>query len=311
MLPDSSFSSTKQITAKRVVITSFLVDVLDVVLNIAIAVITGSVVMIAEALQGFADLISAGLLFVGLQRSGRPADKLYPFGYGKELYFWTLLSALIMFTLAASFSFYFGYQRFLSPQPIEHLYLGYLALTIAVFSNGYSFSLSFRRLLGDKSPRQIWNIFFKSALVETKATFILDLMGTTVAVLGLTSLVIFGLTGNLRFDGLGAMMIGVTLAILSFFLLIGVKDLIVGRGASAETEDKIKQAVLDIPEVKEVLDLRTMHLGTDKLLVNLEVHVQDKLTTDEIEKLIDKMKDRVQMEVPTVNHIQVELETPV
>ena len=88
------------------------------------------------------------------------------------------------------------------------------------------------------------------------------------------------------------------------------KDFLIGKIASPEIEQQIREAALSIPQVLEVLDLRTMQIGVDKLLVNLEVHMKDKLTTDELEILIDKIKRRVKKEVPSIGHIQVELESP-
>lgn len=124
------------------------------------------------------------------------------------------------------------------------------------------------------------------------------------------SLLFYGISGNLRFDGLGAVLIGIMLASLAFSLLLTVRDLLIGRTASPDTEAKIRRATLEIPQVEEVLDLRTMLAGPERLLVNMEVHIKDKLTTDEIERLVDKIKENVRADVPTVQHIQVELETP-
>lgn len=298
------------ITAQRVVLTSFLVDVLDVVLNIVVTILTGSVVMLAEALEGVTDLVAAGLLLLGLIRSTRPADKTHPFGYGRELYFWSLISALIMIGFTATLSFYFGWHRFLDPKPIQNLPLAYFVLLIAILSNGYSFILSLKRLLRQRPIRAIWPVFFRTSLVETKTTFILDLMGTLAAILGLTSMLFYTFSGDMRFDGVGAMMIGVVLAILAVVLIIGIRELIIGKSGSPETEDKIRKAALSIPEVQQVLDLKTTHIGSERLLVNLEVNLKDALTTDQIEVLIDKIKAKIQKEVPTASHIQIELETP-
>ncbi|KKR74572.1 MAG: Cation diffusion facilitator family transporter, partial [Candidatus Curtissbacteria bacterium GW2011_GWD1_40_8] len=100
------------ISAKKVLVTSFLVDLLDIAMNLAVAIITGSVVMLAELLQGIADLTAAGFLLIGLKRSEIPADKTYPFGHGREMYFWTLLSSDVMLAVTAGLSFYFGFRRF-------------------------------------------------------------------------------------------------------------------------------------------------------------------------------------------------------
>ncbi len=298
------------ISAKRVVVTSFIVDLIDIVLSLIVTVLSGSVVMLAQALQGVADLSASGLLILGVARSKKPPDRTYPFGYGREIYFWAMLAALLTFTVTAGFSFYFGWQRFFSPQPLDNLFLAYLVLALTTLTNSYALSLSYKRLLQDKSQKGIWQAFFNSPLVETKTTFVLDLMGTTASILGFIFLLIFGLSGDLRFDGLGAMFIGIALAILAFFLIKAIKDFLVGKSASVQTENRIRQLALDIPGVNSVLDLKTLYVGGEKLLVNIEVHLKDGLTTDEIEVLIDKIKAKVQSEIPIVVHMQIELETP-
>lgn len=303
-------SADTTISEYRVVATSFFVDLLDVVLNLSVAIVTGSVVMLSEFFQGVADLTAAGFLLVGQNRAKIKADKQHPFGHGKEIYFWTLISAVIMMTLTSAASLYFGMNRFLNPQEIVNLPLGIGALLIAVATNGYTLSLSIRKLLRDRPIRRLPQTFFNTDKVTIKNAAVLDLMGTLAALFGLLSLGLYHLTGETRLDGVGAMIIGVVTAALAFVLIIGVKGFLVGQRASLGLERKIKNAALSVREVQEVLDLRTMQVGADKLLVNMEVHMQDRLTTDELEVLIDKIKRRVRRKVPSIQHIQVELETP-
>jgi cation diffusion facilitator family transporter len=298
------------ISARKVIVASFAVDILDIVFATGVAYATGSVVMLTEALEGISDLTSSGLLWIGLKRSQRRDDRTHPFGYGREIYFWTLLAALIMFGVTSTVSIYFGWQRFLHPKVIENIVLAQIVLLIAFFSNGYAFYLSYKRLIKKRRLKHVVRIFYRSSLIETKTTFILDLMGTVASLLGTMALGIYVATGDIRFDGLGAILIGITLAFLAFLLLMGIRDLLVGRSASFETEEKIRRAALKIDEVKEVLDLKTLHVGSEKLLVNLEVNMESHLSTGELEQLIDRIKEQIQVEVPSVKYIQVELETP-
>ena len=203
-----------KISARRVILTSFFVDLLDIVINVAVALLTGSVVMIAELFQAIADLISSSFLLVGLKR---------PI---KEKVFWTVASALMMLCFASSLSFYFGLERFLHPQKIENILFAYTALLIAALSNGYGFLLSLKRIFAGKrfsGIRGAVGIFRGSKLIMTKNTFILDLMGASSAITGLVALILYQLTGKISFDGLGAMGIGVILAVLSLDLLFNVK----------------------------------------------------------------------------------------
>lgn len=300
----------KRISAQKVILTSFFVDLLDIVLSFGLAIITGSVIMISETLEAFADLTASGFLLIGDRRSLKKEDRSHPFGYGREIYFWTLLSALLMFGVTSSFSFYLGFQRFLHPQPINNINLALVVLLITFFTNGYAFVLSVKRLLRNRQFKRIIKIFFRSSLVETKTTFTLDLMGTSASLLGMLALLTYSLTGDIRLDGLGSMIIGATLAVFSIFLLLGIRDLLIGKSASPEVEERIKKLALEIPEVEEVLDLKTLHVGPEKLLVNLDVHMENELSTDELERIIDEIKANVRKEVPSVKYLQVELDTP-
>lgn len=305
-----SVRQQQRISSKKVILTSFAVDLLDVVLNFSVAILSGSVVMLTQVLEGAADLASSGFLIIGFSRSGQKENKDHPFGYGTEIYFWSLLSALVMFGLTSTLSFYFGWQRFFNPEPLKDVSLALVILVITFFTNGYAFLLSYFRLLRHRPWKHIVRIFYSSSLVETKTTFILDLMGTLASLVGTGALGIYVLTGDQRFDGLGAMVIGIVLAIFSLFLVLGIRDLLIGKSASEETELRIIKAALLIEEVEEVLDIKTLHLGSEKLLVNLFVHMKSKLSTRELEKLMDKIEDSVRNEVPSAKYIQVELETP-
>jgi cation diffusion facilitator family transporter len=230
----------KRISAAKTVTTSFFVDLADIILNVIVMIITGSVVMLAEALEGGSDLVASGALLIGLRISKRRADKKHPFGYGKALFSWTLISAFIMLVFASGLSFYFGLQRLLNPQAIKSIYLAYGALCISIITNGYSLTLSIRRLLHKEKLKKILQVFLKSTHVETKNTFILDLTGTTAAVLGLISLILYQVAGIQHFDGLGGMLIGLIIAFSSVVLIWGVKSYLIGKGAGPGIEQQIR-----------------------------------------------------------------------
>jgi len=306
---EKSVANEKRVTAKKVIITSFIVDLLDIVLNVVVTILSGSVVMLTQVFEAIADIAASGFLLIGFKRSLQKEDKTHPFGYGREIYFWSLMSGLIMFGLTSSLSFYFGWQRFVHPEPIHDTGVALFVLILTFFTNLYAFTLSFRRLMKKRPVMHIVRIFYRSSLVETKTTFILDLMGASASLVGSIALGIYLITGDMRFDGIGAMVIGLTLAIFSIFLLAGIRDLLIGKSASEETEEKIRKAALEVSEVESVLDLKTLHIGSEKLLVNLDVHMNAKLGTRDLEKLIDQIKDKIRREVPSATYVQVELET--
>ncbi|MCL4353288.1 cation transporter [Patescibacteria group bacterium] len=174
----------QKITSKKVILTSFLVDVLDVILNLILALISGSVVMLTEVLEGFSDLVSSAFLMIGFYRSMQGEDKTHPFGYGTEIYFWSLLSALVMFGLTSTLAFYFGWNRFFNPQPIHSSGLALTVLIITTFTNLYAFLLSFLRLVKKKAPTAYIQDFFPVLIGGNKNYFYTGSYGYRISHLG-------------------------------------------------------------------------------------------------------------------------------
>jgi cation diffusion facilitator family transporter len=294
----------KQVSSGKAVWTSFFVDLCDIILNVVVMIATGSVVMLAEAFEGLSDLVASGLLLIGLRYSRRRPNKKHPFGYGKSLFFWTLISAMIMLIFGAGLSIYFGVQRLLHPEEIEKIPYAFGALCISILTNGYALSLSTRRLLDKEKLSRLFRIFLTTTHVETKNTFILDLTGTASAVIGLISLGLYQLNIHL-FDALGAILIGAIIAVSSVLLIWGVKDYLVGKTATPEVESEIKRAVLDSKAVEKILALKTMYIGSEKLLVHLDINL--KANQKNLEHTIEGIKEQLQKEVPIVYSIQIEI----
>ena len=220
------------------------------------------------------------------------------------------MAGVSLFVLTGTLSLFFGIDRLLHPEPLSHLGLAFAALIVGLTTNTYAFLLSLRRLRGSHTGPRFWHRLRHSSLVETKATLILDVLGALASVFALLALTLYALTGQSMFDGIGSVLVGLTTAVLAIALIMSVKDLLVGRSATSEIEERIRQAALEIKGVKKVLDLRTMYLGSEQLLVNIEVHMAGGLETQQLERLIDQIKHHISVRVPIVSHIQVELETP-
>ncbi len=300
----------KAISDIRVVVTSLAVSVFDVALSFGAAIVTGSTVMIAQGLQGLSDLVTAGVLYQGVRRSHKKPDSLYQFGFGREVFFWVLMAGIVMFVGTGGMSVYFGYQQVVDPQPVDNIWLAFVLLVVAFISNGYAFLLSLFRLNKLDPDRRWYHQLIHSSVAETKATFLIDFLGTISALFGVVALALFVVTGNEQFDGVGGMVIGVGMMGVALVLINDMRSLMVGRAVDPKMAERITTSALSVKGVLSVLDLRTMYLGSAKMLVILEIHAQDDLVTDEIEQLIDSVKDTIQADIPEVHHIQVELETP-
>jgi cation diffusion facilitator family transporter len=299
----------KKVTSERVVWTSFVVDIADIASNVIVAALSGSAVILATALRGAADLLTTAFLLVGLKRARRRADRGHKFGYGKELYFWAFLSSLAMLTVTGGLAFYYGWQHYRHPQEVTNLGWSFAVLLFGMAANAYALWLDGQRLRQSNLEKSLWHGLFHSNLVEIKIAFVLDLMGVTTAVFGFAALGLYGLIGDARIDGLGAILIASTVIVLAIFLILEIKDLLIGRGALPEVEKDIKDAALKIKGVHRVANLRTLYIGSDRLLVNMVVAMDAKLTTNTLEQMMDEIKLNVKHDVPSVRHILVEIET--
>lgn len=301
--------SKKTYTDSNVVGTSLLVSISDVLLNVIVGLLTGSRVVFSQSLQGFSDLVTAIILYAGVKRSRKKADKKHPLGYGREIFFWVLIAGVLMFIGTGLFTLNMGLQQFLNPGELDAIYLAFIMLSFGLISNFYAFQKSFNRLRG-RQRKNIWRVFRSSSLIETKATFIVDLLGTVSAAIGIVALGVYVFTGDVRFDGLGSMMVGATMMIAAVVLVLDVRDLIVGKSVPDEIVRKIRKSALSHEEVEEILDLRTLYLGSEKIMILLEVHVIDTLTTNQIEHLLDEIRAQIKLEIPQAYHLQIEVETP-
>lgn len=298
-----------KITDSRVVSTSVLVSISDVLLNILVAFFTGSTVMLAQAFQGMSDLITGAVLFFGVRISKREADSSHQFGYGREVFFWVLIAGILMFIGTGGLSVLFGVQQVIDPDEVVNLPIAFLMLIFGLSTNFYSFRLSVRRLQ-EMGGGKWWHELRYSSIVETKATLLIDFLGTIAAAIGIVALGTFVLTGDARFDGVGGIAIGLSMMIGAVMLMRDVRGLIVGRSVEPRIAEDIVKAAQSVPDVQAVLDLRTMYLGSAKLLVIVEVHIKDDLDTDKIEEITDVVKATIRQEVPLVHRVQVEVETP-
>lgn len=298
------------ISGLRTVVISSVVSVGDITLSLIAAAITGSGIMFAQALQGAADLVTTLFLLLGITRSQRRANVTHPFGFGRELFFWVLLSSLFAFLVSGGIATLRAVNDLINGTELTALPVAIGLLTFGLFANGYSLSNSVRRLAGGVSGKSYWRYLRHSSLVETKMTLLVDFMGTLSAALGLIALLLAQITGMTVFDSLGALCIGLLTAGGALFVIVDLHDLIVGRSPRPQVIEDIRKTALACKNVNDVLDLRATTIGSEQFLVILEIHFVDNLTTDEIEASTDEIKAAVQKAVPQVARVQVEAETP-
>lgn len=269
------------------------------------AAFTGSGSMLAEAIHSYADAGNQVLLFIGLKQSARPPDSEHPLGYGKLSYFWSFIVALMLFSLGGLFSIYEGVHKLLEPEPLNKVWVGMLVLGVAIVLEASSLAGALREIHGLRGPRPLleWLKHTRNAeLVVVLGEDVAALVGLVLAFafLGLTVL-----TGNLAFDALGSIAIGVVLVVVSMFAANRVRGLIVGRSAEPELQALIERVIAADPAIERVLNTITIQVGP-KVMLAAKIAMRPGLPIEEAVARINELERRIKAEAPIVGWCFVE-----
>ncbi len=272
--------------------------------------LTGASSMLAEAFHSVADSGNQATLIVGGRVARRGPDRQHPFGHGRVRYFAAFLVAVVLFTLGSLFSLYEGYQKLRHPHELESAVVAIAILGVALVLEG----LSLRTAVREADPlrgRQSWWSFIRTTKKPELAVVLLE---DTAAELGLgfalAGVGLAALTGDPLWDALGTLAIGVLLAVVAVVLGMEMYSLLVGEAASPAEQAAIRDAILSTDGVARLVQLRTMHLGPDDLLVVGGVQVDPELSADDAARVIDQAQARVRHALPSARVIYLEPDLP-
>ena len=242
--------------------------------KLAAAVLTGSGAMLAEAIHSLADCGNQGLLLVGMKQAKRPASPDYPLGYGKAIYFWSFLVALMLLTVGGLFSLYEGWHKFNHPEPLQWPWLAAGVLMFSLIAEGFSMRTCLIEVNKARGDLSLYRWFRESRQAEMVVIFGEDLaalLGLGFALVAVMSTII---TGNPMFDAIGTLGIGVLLIIIAIFIAREVKAMLIGQSADPVTRDAIQAFIEGRPEIKRVFSLITLQLGND-IMVAVQAEMAD------------------------------------
>lgn len=292
------------------IVQSLLVNVAIAVIKFIAAVLTRSGSMLAEALHSSADCGNQVLLLVGVKSAKRPPDAEHPLGYGRDVYFWSFMVALLLFSGGGVFSIYEGVHKVLEPEKVEKVWLGMLILGISIVLEGASLAANVRELnkrRGDKP--------FMKYLHDTKDSDLIVVFGENgAAVLGLgfalIALVLADKTGDGRWDGIGSIVIGVVLVGVAVFLAKEVKSLLVGEAADSEIAEAARKIAEEHPHLERVLHLVTVQQGPGEVMVSIKVAFSSGLKIDDVCVSINEFEAKLRAARPEVRWLYVEPDIP-
>jgi cation diffusion facilitator family transporter len=257
------------------------------ILKLIAGIITGSGAMLSEAAHSVADTITEVLLLTALKRSERPADRIHPFGYGKERYFWSLLAAVSIFASGAMFALYEGFTTvFGENTEQESPIVSYVVLAVAFVLEGTSWLQAMKQVRKEaKAERRSFFGYLrmiddpapKTVLFEDSAA----LVGLVLAFAGIG---LHQLTGSSVWDGVASILIGLLLACVAYLLGRTNRGLLIGRQADQRIVRGVRDHLASAPEIEALVDLQTMLMGTDQVLVCARVDFDDALGAADVER---------------------------
>ncbi len=292
----------------RAVYVSIGTNLVVAVAKFVASAFTGSSSMLAEGIHSLVDTVNGALLLVGNRARRREPDDEHPFGYGKELYFWGFVVAMLIFALGGGISIIEGVERLLHPEPLETPAWNYAVLLVALISDGYSWIVAYSQL---RASRHEPTILLAARASKDSALFIVwfedtaALAGIGLAFLGVA---LSQALGNPYPDALASLLIGVTMAATALLLGYETRELLIGERADVEIVRGIRAIVEADGCITHCGPPLTMHLGPEDVLVNLDVQFRAGLSSDAIFEAVDRLESSIRERFPEVRRIFIEPE---
>jgi len=272
-------------------------------------VVTGSSAMLAEGIHSLVDTGNGALLLLGLRMSRRPPNEDHPFGHGKEVYFWTLIVAILIFAVGGGMSFYEGILHILHPSPIRDGAWNYAVLAVSFTFEAISWSVAWKVFRSQSNELGL----FRAIAVSKDPTTYTVLLEDSVALLGIgiafLGIVLASLLKNPYFDGAASMAIGVLLACVAVFLASQSKGLLIGEGVDRKALDGIQMIAKADQAVELTKRPLTMYFGPHEILLALDVQFHAGLSAAEVTAAVDLIERQIRRQYPDITHIYIEAES--
>jgi cation diffusion facilitator family transporter len=268
--------------------------------------VTGSSAMFSEGIHSLVDSGNGLLLLFGIKQSKKPADKKHPFGRGQELYFWTLIVAIMIFAVGGGISFYEGVLHVLNPSPIHNPRLNYIVLGFSIVFESVTWFVAYREFCRTKGKLGHIEAMRASKAPTTFAVLLEDTAALLGLIVALTGIALSDLLHMPVLDGVASIVIGLILASVAAFLAYETKSLLIGESAVPETLADIQQIAEEDPAVENFVRARTMHLGPYEVLLAMDLHFSPKKTSLELADAIDRLEEKIRSKHPEIKYIYLE-----
>ena len=266
------------------------------------AVITGSGSMLAESIHSYADCGNQGLLFLGLKAAKKKPDGEHPLGYGMEIYFWSFIVALILFSMGGLFSIYEGIHKLNSHEPITSPLIAIGVLSVSILLEAASLYGCITQINKVRGNTPLWKWLRNSRKSELVVVFGEDIAALLGLIFALMAISLSMITGNPIYDAMGSIGIGVLLIVVSAFLAVKIKSLLIGQSSDEETRTSIKTFLETRPEIAQVLNLITLQLGS-QIMVAVKVKMAESGTVEQLVDNINRCESELRKEYTAINWV--------
>ena len=296
-------------SSKKVILAALIGNSLIAITKFIAASMTGSSAMFSEGIHSLVDTGNQGLLLYGLKASKKPADKEFPFGHGKEIYFWSFVVAILIFAVGAGISIYEGVHHILHPAEITNPMINYIVLGLAILFEAGALYVAVKEF--DKARGKLGYLTAVKRGKDPSLFVVLfedsaAMLGLFIAMIGIT---LAQITGNAIWDGVASVAIGCILAATAFWLAIETKSLLIGEGADEETVDSIRNLASKHNDVETVNEILTLHMGPEFIIANISLEFKRGLKTGRIEEITNNLDKAIKETHPYIKRIFIEAET--
>ena len=294
--------------SKMVIIAALIGNALISITKFVAASITGSSAMMSEGIHSLVDTGNQVLLLHGLKRAAKPPDEDFPFGYGKEIYFWSFIVAILIFALGGGISIYEGIRHIQHPEPISNPVVNYVVLVLALVFEGAAWYFAFREFSRVKGR---WGYLEAIQRAKDPSIFVV-LFEDSAAMLGLI-VAFFGIllsqaTGILIFDGIASVIIGLILIGTSIWLAYETKGLLIGESANQSVIRGIRDSLQGQSNIEHINEVLTMHMGPDFILANISVDFKDSMKVQQLESDVAEIDRLIKQKFPQIKRVFIEAE---
>lgn len=287
---------------KTVIFAAIGANLAVVIVKSIAAFFTGSSAMLSEAIHSAVDTGNEILLLIGVNRSHKRADALHPFGYGKELYFWSFIVALFVFAFGGGLSTYEGIQHILHPEPMQNALWNYAILGSSMIFEGISFRIGLKKFRTGRGHR------FLSRIQASKDPSIFtvlmeDLAAITGLIIAAVGIALSQFFARPEIDGIASVAIGVLLVGVAFVLARECRDLLIGESLAPKALNEIREIIATAPEVRQVYEILSMHLAPGDVLLNIRLRFRSEITRDQIAQTSKSLVQRIRAVHPEVHKV--------